>query len=192
MQIAFIDHETTGLPAYGKRSDDPAQPYVVSQAIRVDVNRDTIRQHYSLVIPATPSCMEAEMVHGLSQEYLERYGGFAAKAANQFWEIVRSADLIVAHNAAFDRRIARIAIKRFLGEKVADKFMAIQHFCTMQEYKKLKGIPYRGKGGSLDAACADILNEKPRERTHHALDDMMRCAALYYALQKLIEKSNDS
>ena len=184
MKIAFCDFETTGLPAWQQPSDHVCQPWIVSQSVIKRNDFDEIAQHYTLVTAGAESDPEALDAHGLTHAFLAENGQPAAEAIQDFVSLISDVDLFVSHNVHFDRRIARIAIKRFLGIDQAEAFKNTPYFCTMQAYKQMKGLKKFDKGGSLDAACQgmEIPELKPRAGKHHALDDTKRCMALFDAL----------
>lgn len=109
------DTETTGLPLFRDPSDDPRQPHIIQVAAGLfdDAGR-CVRSFSALVKPDgwdIPD--EITRLTGISQGAAEALGIPEAKAAEGLVKLWSMADVRVAHNAAFDTRIVRIALKRF-------------------------------------------------------------------------------
>jgi DNA polymerase-3 subunit epsilon len=160
--VAVVDTETTGLA----ESDEPVSVAV----ILLDVSGrkgDTIVEvdsFYGLREPGVPMHPEAQRVHGLDP------GALRGKRLDlvRLRKIVDSADLLVAHNAKFDRRMI---------SKVVPHLMEAEWACSIHTLKYDWASLGDGRR-SLDALCAALSIERPEP--HNALCD---CRALISVLK---------
>lgn len=185
MKIAIADFETTGLPEYKMPSAGNNQPYMVSATVILR-NGPHVQTSWSSVItsPVT-SDEEAFQAHGLTPDYLTEYGVSPVKGVLNVWKLVSQADLFVAHNAYFDYRILRTALKRFLSEAAAEEFKEMPRYCTMNNFGKWKGLKRFDKGKDLDSASEGLCNLPKREGNHGSFEDAWRCMKCFDALVDL-------
>lgn len=159
--VAIVDTETTGLSA----TDEPISVGVV--LLEVDAtDGDLLREvdfYYGRRMPSVPINPAAQAVHGISLTQL----------TGQVFDFMRlhkllySADLLIAHNADFDRRML---------SRVKPKVENLAWACSMNS---LAGEWSRLTGGrrSLQAICDSLSIDRPEP--HDALAD---CRALQAAL----------
>jgi DNA polymerase-3 subunit epsilon len=160
--VAVVDTETTGLA----ESDEPVSVAV----ILLDVSGrkgDTIVEvdsFYGLREPGVPIHPEAQRVHGFDA------GALRGKRLDlvRLRKIVDSADLLVAHNAKFDRRMI---------SKIVPHLMEVEWACSIHTLKYDWANLGDGRR-SLDALCAALSIERPEP--HNALCD---CRALISVLK---------
>lgn len=159
--VCVIDTETTGLD----QRDEPISVAVVLLEIE-PIKGKLIREvdsYYGLREPSVPMHPKAQAIHGMSLEQL-RGASFDMKKLRK---IVDSADILVAHNAQFDRRMI---------SKVVPGLMHAKWVCSINSLSWLwKEVS--PKGASLDAIC-EVL-ELDRPRPHNAMAD---CRALITVL----------
>lgn len=159
--LAIVDTETTGLT-------DTDQPISVG-AILLEVDSrygDLVREidsYYGLREPTVPIHPQAEAVHGMSIESLR---GMQFDMG-RLYKIIDSAELLVAHNAKFDRRMLAHVMPRVMHADWA---------CTMYTLKYEWANISNGQW-ALDAICSALQIERPEP--HNALSD---CRALQSVL----------
>ncbi len=154
--VAIVDTETTGLDTL----DEPISVGVI--LIEVNHKGDLIREvdcYYGLREPKVQIDPKAQEVHGLTFESLIGKK-FDMKVLHK---IVDSADLLVAHNAKFDRRMLAHVMPRVIEAKWA---------CSMHSLKEVWSDRTNGKW-ALDVICEAFSVKRPTP--HNALDD---CQAL--------------
>lgn len=191
MKLVY-DTETTGLPDFKKRSNDPEQPHLVQLAlIEFDDDGNQARHRCVLVRPdgwEIPE--EVTAIHGITQERAAREGIPEDKAVALYIMAQGRADIRVAHNESFDRRIMRIAMTRAGYAK--DFILAIEgreSFCTMNASRRLVNLPpsekmmaknmTQPKPPSLAECIQHFFGEK-LAGAHDALIDAQACARIYF------------
>lgn len=155
MKFAVVDCETTGL----KQEDQPVAIGVLlghADSTGVGVVVDS---WYGVQNPSVPMSTHAEMIHGISLNYL------IGKSFNvkELQSILDRADLIFSHNARFDARM----IGKILPDIVSRNWR-----CSL---KQIRHAEFNNK--SLDAVCAHFSINRPNP--HNALLD---CKSLLEAL----------
>lgn len=113
--------------------------------------------------------------HGLDQSYLNEVGVPTALAVRLLYNVMTNAELFVAHNTGFDKKIANIAFSRYATVPALPSSLP-KYFCTMQKARKFMANERRW---SLDAACKRFLDMDERQGFHTSLDDVERCMALF-------------
>lgn len=169
--VAIIDTETTGLEEH----DQPISVGAVLLEVTSDKG-DLIREvdsYYGLREPTVPINPQAQAVHGLGIECL-RGTEFDMK---RLYKIIDSAELLVAHNAKFDRRMLSHVMPRIVDAEWA---------CTMYTLKFEWAMLTGGKW-ALDTICKALDVERPEP--HNALID---CRALQSVLMVRSGKTDRS
>lgn len=188
--LLFFDTETTGLPIWKEPSEDPSQPHIVQLAASLidSETRKTIAAIDLIVKPdgwVIPE--ETIAVHGITNEYANKYGIYEKPVIDLFYDLHSRADVRIAHNETFDARIARIAMKRYgYADADCDQFKAVTSECTMWLSLPICKLP-KAKGGGfkqpkLSEAYEYFLN-KPLENAHSARADVDACIAVYFAIK---------
>ena len=180
----IYDFETTGLPVYGSRSDHPDQPHIVQAGavLCLDDEQGTIVDQFEAIAMPSGWVIPQAMtdIHGISTEHALEVGIPEPDLIGQFLAFSRRAVERVAHNEAFDARISRIALKRFMSEAVADEWRgAMPAHCTCAMAKETKLF----RSHSLNAVhrglfAADI------EHAHKAMADTLACQAIFFELRR--------
>jgi DNA polymerase III subunit epsilon len=154
-----VDCETTGIGAEDR---------IVSLAV-VSVRGFVEGANHKLEFnPGRPSHPRALEKHGLSDAYLATKPLFA-EMAPALHELLSRADLIVAHNAAFDLKMLN---REFALCGLAP--IETESCCTMQFARDW----WPGEPSSLDA-CVARIGLARSSAVHGALEDAMLAAALY-------------
>ncbi|MGY2048058.1 3'-5' exonuclease [Methylobacterium sp. JK268] len=168
-RLCAVDVETTGLDAKDRIVSFGA---VLLDTASLLAPRPRIACHHLIFDPGRPSHPKAQAVHGYD-DWLLRHQEPAERHLDAIADLLAGADLIVAHNAAFDLG--------FLAREFAAAGRALpvgRTFCTMEAYRR------RGEPGSasLDAVCRKVKLARAGER-HGALEDAWLACRVYLWLQ---------
>jgi DNA polymerase III subunit epsilon len=199
----FLDTETTGLPIWGKPSEDPDQPHIVELAA-VMVHRPTgrtVRTIHMVVKPEGWSIPEETIqIHGITTTLAETVGMSELKVARALLSFARitfgddQAPIpIHAYNRPFDHRLVRILLKRTLIEDQALYLDAWQDHpgqCVMQMTSRTLKLPptekqikagFKAKQPKLSEAYEHFCG-RPLEGAHGALADALACRDVFLAI----------
>ena len=187
--ILFFDTETTNLPNFRAKPDDPSQPHIVQLgAILCDPARKVVAELNLLVLPeGWTIAPEAQAIHGISPEQATRYGLRIATVARLFAQFVKRAELLVAHNISFDKLLVLAELLRLNEEQAAVEFQDKPTFCTMQATTPICKLPGKFdsyKWPKLTEAYRHLLG-KELDCAHDAMADVRGCMEVYYALHPL-------
>lgn len=188
-QDLFLDFETTGLPEFKTPSDDPVQPHIVQMAIIIaDTNTQEIKQSVDVIIKpdSWEITQETTDVHGISHEYAMDVGVPEEMAIDLLIAWLYTCDKHVAYNSTFDRRIARIALKRYKDEETMQGLYDHPYECAMIASRKHLG----GKNPKLVDAYRDICGKNLID-AHSAMADTLACKEIHYKLQELNAEPGD-
>ena len=118
----------------------------------------------------------AEMVHGLSLDFLHERGLEPEEAMRQFFEFVGDDVLLVAHNATFDMRMVRQECRKF-GLAFAPR--GVETCDTLTLSRRLRpDLPSHKLSYLIGALDIDGVN------SHDALDDALACAGVFFSFIK--------
>lgn len=159
--VAIVDTETTGVSS----TDEPISVGIILLEVSGDDGRllREVDSYYGLRKPAVPIHPQAQEVHGMTPSQLEGH----AFDLTRLHQLLYSAQCVVAHNAAFDRRMLA---------RVKPKVENLTWLCSMNALSPEWGCIAGSR--SLQAIC-DALGIA-RQEPHNALDD---CRALQAVLQ---------
>jgi DNA polymerase III epsilon subunit-like protein len=151
MLALVFDTETTGLANYQKPNLDPKQPHLVQiAAILGDPDTGRIYGRIdSMIIPEMDGYTwtipeKATEIHGITTNDAYKYGVYMPAVIETFLDMVEAADVLVAHNIAFDAKIIEIACARIReysglskkhGLQFADPLGDANLFCTLKAAK---------------------------------------------------------
>lgn len=188
--ILFFDTETTGLPDFKSPSDAPHQPHIVQMgAILTDHEFNEVERLDLYVRPEGWSIPdEVAAIHGVTNEIAMAKGVPEQDMLSSFLAMWNRCSYRVAFNEQFDRRILRIAMKRFLGQEVADTWDKAQAQCAMKMASPRCNLPptpkmlaagFRGpKQPKLSEAVKLIMGED-MVGAHSAIVDVEYTVRLY-------------
>tara|TARA_Y100000741_G_scaffold256579_1_gene197827 strand:+ start:2276 stop:2962 length:687 start_codon:yes stop_codon:yes gene_type:complete len=150
MKILVFDTETTGLPQKNEDGKEPSiydfdkWPYIIQISYilyDLSTNDTIIKNNYikidnSIIIP--PESFEK---HKLTHEILNTNGINIIPALREFNNLLKIADVIVAHNISFDKRLIfveclRHKIPQYFTSFKGDKKIRKSEFCTMKKTTK--------------------------------------------------------
>lgn len=180
-RIFAYDFETTGLPVFKEPSESELQPHIVSLA-GVLCNIDTQKVVSSIDLIIKPNGWEipeeVTSIHGISTEYALEVGVDEGFAIMMLQLLCGDSDR-VAYNSPFDKRIARIASKRYLAEELIERWdKKDDHYCAMKMAQKV----YGGKNMKL-AEAYNKATGKVLVGAHSAMADTMACLEIFFALK---------
>lgn len=194
MSTLVWDVETSGLPDFKARSNDPKQPHIVQIALcTYDDNWNEISAVSAITKPdgwiITP---ELTAIHGISQERAMDEGIPEDDIVGLFIMAQGRSILKVAHNASFDVRLARIAMTRAGFERdFIEAIEARQTYCTCNSAKATVNLPptekmlaagFRGPKSPSLSECIKYFFGEELVGGHDALVDARGCARVYRAL----------
>lgn len=145
-RVLVFDTETTGLPKYKNasifRPDD--WPHVVQLSFLLyDAESNTVIDNgdYTIKLPQGVTIEPgAAMVHGITMEKCEAKGVQMLDAFKHFNHAGSQADIFVAHNLLFDKRLMLVESKRIgINHPFADKQTGAwkPDFCAMKQSVEL-------------------------------------------------------
>lgn len=192
MLILAYDFETTGLPLFSEPSNDPRQPHIVQVgACLVDADQD-YKVMGSVDLIAAPEGweipQEAADVHGISTEVAQACGVEESVALGSLLALWQKADVRLGHNEQFDARIARIAIKRYGVEGMADTWKAGQSICTAKLSTPILNLPPTAKMRAAGrnhpktaklSEAYEFFTGSPLQNAHSAMADVLGTIEVY-------------
>lgn len=195
--ILAYDTETTGLPDFKARSDDPKQPHLVQLAMLLLNDDETEYACCNVIVRPDGWTIPEEVsaIHGITQERAMDEGIAEATATAMFVGMQGQASLRIAHNESFDRRILRIAMTRALfARDFIEMIEGRASFCTCNTAKPIVNLPptermlavgFTGpKSPKLEECIRHFFGEE-LAGAHDALVDVRACARLYWHLKAL-------
>lgn len=195
-KILVFDTETTGLPKYRNasifRTDD--WPYVVQLSFLLyDAAQNEILDSGDYVIKLPNGVTiepGAEAVHGISNEKCTTEGVAMADALTHFNSAGAQADIFVAHNIMFDKRLLMVEARRLnsahpFGEKGNWK----PDYCTMKETTDMCKISVKSertgetyyKYPKLAELHKHLFGYVPNG-LHDSMADILICLRCYFML----------
>lgn len=158
--VAVIDTETTGLGSQDEPVSVAAIVYEVAMPSGVMIRE--IESYYELREPAVPIHPQAQAIHGLSLGVLHG----RKLNADTLIRICYTVDVLVAHNAKFDRRMLRSLVPAIHTRTWACSMLALRD--------RWAPLPSRSLGAICDAL--DVARPKP----HNALTDCRSLAEVLF------------
>lgn len=197
MLALIFDTETTGFVKFKEPSVSTAQPSLVQLGMLL-VDLESGKEHAAIDLIVYPSSwqvpQEAALVHGISQGIAERVGVNLDTAVNIFLDLVDVADIVVAHNIAFDKVVMERAVAMVNlanNEEVIDPFAGKELFCTMKTatpiVKKKSKRPLHAEDYKWPklAECIQFFFNEELENAHSAIVDCRAAARVLIELVNL-------
>lgn len=191
--ILIYDTETTGFPKGNLPLDHESQPYIVQLAMELCGDDGRTAASFCAVIDNGVDIPEkASAVHGITRERAAEIGIAPALADECFTSFYNRADLIVAHNADFDKKLVEIAMaRRFASPKYT---LQKPFFCTMTTAAPIVNIPptermlaagfNKPKSPKLEECIRHFFGED-LPGAHDAMVDVAACKRVYLQLKAL-------
>ncbi|MEO8391181.1 3'-5' exonuclease [Polaromonas sp.] len=188
----FYDTETTGLPLWKEPSEHPDQPHLVElYAELVDLEtREVVATMHKIVKPEGWEIpQECVNIHGITTERALAEGEPETEVIGALMAMAAQAEVVIAHNEQFDRRMVRIGIKRNLdplapqveGSMPSDAWKAKAGFCTCWKAKPFTKLP-GNKLPKLTEAYHHFTGQT-MEGAHSASGDVQGCKTVYFAIK---------
>lgn len=182
-QIIFFDTETTGIPLWRERSDSAGQPHIVQiAAIKVDAEtREVIEMMDVVVAPDDWEIPQVTIdIHGITNDYAADIGVPEKEAVQMFLDIWNGRDW-VSHGKSFDKRIMRIALKRWSDGLSIETWKECPAECTGQLSRPILGLKKMPK---LVEAYQHFFGRE-HDNPHTATGDAAACMQIYFAIKDL-------
>jgi DNA polymerase-3 subunit epsilon len=183
MLILPFDTETSGIPDWQARSNDPCQPHIVQlAALLVDQDTKQVQEFMDVIVKPDgwEITKETSDIHGITMERAMDEGIAEEAALDMFLTLYKRADIRIAHNTTFDNRIIRIALKRYMPDRISDDEWKdkARYYCTMIHARKIM----QGKQPKLSEAYLHFMGRE-MEGAHSAMPDTHACMDIYFAMQ---------
>jgi DNA polymerase-3 subunit epsilon len=190
MLILVFDTETTGF-LHGRlpigHSDQPKIVQLAAVLCRED-QTEVMRLDvviYQDVVPA-----ESTKAHGLTEEFVKAVGVNEGAALSLFEDMLSIADIVVAHNIDYDRKVVTNAVRLLDGTPDTDPFAGKQLFCTMKAATPILKLP-RKSGGIKSPSlteCVKHLLGRDHVTAHTAIGDVLETKNIFFKLQEIVRK----
>ena len=191
MKVLVFDTETTGLvPKNESFYNTEKWPYIVQLSfVLYDIaKKKTLdSKDYIVKIPNEISIpKDSTDVHGIDKEKSEMYGVEIKEVLYDFKKAIKQADLIVAHNISFDKRII---IVESIRNKIPSLFFVEgkqkPEYCSMKSSIDICKIERTWESGekyykfpTLLELHKHLFDETP-ENLHDAMTDVLVCLRCY-------------
>jgi len=170
MKVIVFDTETTGLiPSYNTSLYDTKKyPYIVQLSwLLFDVDNEkllNVGDHIIKLPPGQTISDEVSKIHGITNEIMRSKGVPARHALQDFANDLKRANICVAHNIRFDKRMVRI---EFIRNKMIDYIHkgSYQCYCTMYKSVDICKIPRTSKLQEARKMLETCLNELQKRDT---------------------------
>lgn len=171
--ILFLDTETTGP----KGDNQPRICQLCLLFTDAALNTKSVLSSYvkpdNWHIPKS-----AQNYHGITTEQCDAFGLRIENLLKAYTFFAAHSDLIVAHNASFDKRVIEAELKR------ADlSAPSTEWFCTMRAATDILALPLKnGRAGYKWPSLREAFNHftgKELENAHDALYDTRACREVY-------------
>ena len=200
MKILIFDTETTGLPAnmraFPTKETLDKWPHIVQFGyIYYDTDLKEVLSIQDHIISLPPGVIipeEASKIHGITTQMTKIKGIPFEYVVEMFMKCFAEADLVVAHNVEFDKKVLIADLFRINKYEMFlnDLIVCTKFYCTMQESTEFCNIlRFRQnrkssfvKFPTLKELCNKLFNYEPRN-LHNALNDVVICMQCFYKLK---------
>ena len=186
MHILFFDTETTGLPNSGPNKMDTCRLLQISYIVCSSENMEKILIEKDYVIKADGWTIPNAEFHGVSMERSQQEGQDLLKVVEDIQTDFLNADVVLAHNAAFDKSVIQSELSRNNHELLSimnwDKFV-----CTMKLTKYI--VKAKNKLGKLKNPTLNELYEHTFWTTmDHAHNSLYDTRNLHTVMAELVRR----
>ena len=183
----FFDTETTGLPS-APTSQYQKWPRILQIAwLLMDDNKDIKSKNSYIIRPEGYGISNRVIkIHGITMERALEEGVPLDYALHRFLRDTNFADVLVAHNVAYDYGVVT---GELLRKKIPNFLKGFSQFCTMTSKPVLDYCKsFRANGSrqcpSLSELYFLLFGEK-LNNSHDALSDADACANCFFELKKI-------
>ncbi len=183
----FFDTETTGLP-YGPTSDYRNWPRMIQIAwLLVDENSEIKLKNSFIIKPEGYKIPKRVIkIHGITMKRALKEGVELDYALHRFLSDTNFADVLVAHNVAYDLGVVR---GELLRKKIPDFLRGYSQFCTMTSKPVLDYCKnFRANGSRQCPSLSELyflLFGERLDNAHDALIDAESCANCFFELKRI-------
>ena len=173
-RVVVFDTETTGCTRFDEICQIAAAEYVCGELSR------------TLALYVCPTCAMnpwAEMVHGLSLDFLHEHGLAPEDAMRRFFEFVGDNALLVAHNAQFDLRMVGQECRKFNLAFAPENVETCDTLALSRHMRP--DLKSHALANLIVALGIDGVN------SHDALDDALACAGVFFTLLGVAPKFSE-
>lgn len=176
----FIDTETTGFKKTGLIVEGQARVCQIAM-ILTDENNKLLGKFSSYIKPDGWTISEgAQKVHAITDEHCEKYGLDINEVIWIFLQLASKAEIIVAHNSAFDKSMIEVEDEYCFHEVIEEgrdhDWKKKQWHCTMETNRHINN----GKNPSLRLAL-EYFCQRESTGAHDALVDAEACREIFFA-----------
>jgi len=185
VKALIFDTETTGMVQFRRPPEHPSQPDLIQLGMLFIDTADWLpRARHSMLVQLPEGARiepAAHQAHGISEEDCARYGVPSIVACSLFNQLCLQAEIVVAHNLAFDTSIMKTALHR-LGQK-PHRLDGRQLVCTKEASTDVLKLPgqYGYKWPTLAEAYRHYTGLEI-DGAHDALVDTEACLAVFRGL----------
>ena len=190
MKIIVFDTETTGLPESRTTSilETNKWPHIVqiSWILYDDESRELLncQDHIIKCIVNIPE--ESTKIHGITNEVAQQTGVTIDQAMDLFDNDLKTADIVIAHNISFDKRMCMVeAIRLKRKQYFTTNGVRKPEYCTMKSTKDFCNIEKDSMSGgtyvkypTLSELHNKLFGTEPNGM-HNAMVDVLICLRCY-------------
>lgn len=196
MKLLVFDTETTGLPEgrYLSTREVSKWPHIIQLSYILydtDLNKTCCCVDDIIKLDETVAISEKSIeMHGITRSVSMRKGIPIAEAINNFNNALSEADLVIAHNISFDKKMVKVESFRLGIEQNFDygNGYGIKEYCTMKNSVNVCKIERTSENGNvyfkyptLTELHTHLFNFTPKN-THDSMADVLICLRCYYTL----------
>ena len=205
--IMFFDLETTGLPTRTNRTKSKYYPpeeidkFDSSRIVSIgwmvfnEETQNLISKNHLIIYPdnfiSNPKALE---VHKITDEYAKQNGIPIKNVMNIFNKDLKICNKMIGYNVNFDYNILVSECYRAHHKTLLKQIKKITRVggikCAQKEAKYKIGIhniiAKRKLYPRLEEVYRQLFNEPNFTTSHDAFDDTLRCAQIYFKLQKSV------
>ena len=194
MKVLVFDTETTGLPASRNVSitETDKWPYIVQISwVLYDTDERVPVEMVDHIIDCEVEIPEeSTKIHGITRRRASLRGIPISAAMDDFDDVLQRADLVVAHNISFDKRVYMVeAIRRRRRQYFTRDGVRKPEYCTMKNNKERCAIQVTNAKGdtylkypNLSELYEHVFGHRPKG-THDSMADVLICLRCYVALE---------
>ena len=192
MKVIVFDTETTGLPT--ERNPSITQPWKWPHIVQISFilyNTETrellaCQDHIIRVGDDIVISKRSQEIHGITPSRCKRRGIDIKIALEDFNEHLRQADVVVAHNVSFDKRMVMVeSIRNKMAQHFTIDGRRKPEFCTMKRSTDLCKIEVTSKDGdkyfkypTLAELHKELFDTIPNG-LHDSMADVLICLRCY-------------
>ena len=201
MKILVFDTETTGLPSERNASirDVTKWPHIIQLSyILYDVDMKKTLCCVDDIIKLDDNVEISEKsieLHNITRSISNRKGILISEAINNFNMVLETADVVVAHNLSFDKKMIMVECVRLNTKQYFTNTSGrgVKEYCSMKnsvELCKIERVNSKGekyyKYPTLSELHNYLFGYYP-ENVHDSMADVLICLRCYYKMIKEID-----